>query len=142
MKGKLHRFTTEAPSTDAENAEYYVLGGQRVGASVAEELHAQGRDVYLIDDYLAESSIPGQQADPRDVRALDAADLSSDSTVLVATACDSQNLLLAQLVRTRFDAQRVVVRANSPDRIDLFPDAGHEPVCATTALTDALVDTI
>ena len=58
----------------------------------------------------------------------------------MATGSDSRNLLVAQLVRARFDVSDVVVLAHQPDRVGLFEAAGHDPVCATDALSAALVE--
>jgi len=61
-------------------------------------------------------------------------------TVVVATRSDGRNLRVANLLRARADVGRVLVLVNSPGRVEAFSEAGHEPVCATTALSKTLVD--
>jgi trk system potassium uptake protein TrkA len=61
---------------------------------------------------------------------------------VVATPFDARNLLVAGLVRTRFDVPRSVVLTNAPERVAAVSEAGHDPVRATAALSDALVDSV
>jgi len=134
--------STRSEQTGREAAELFVLGGEHVGAAVARRLRAHGHDVALVDAVHEPSDIPVQQGNPADVRTLGEAGVSSASTVVVATPCDSRNLLVAQLARAHFDVSRVVVLASVPDRCELLTAAGHEPVCATTALSTEIVDKI
>ena len=142
MRPKPNLSTREESSGEKAEAEYYVLGGGHVGASVAQRLQADGHAVSLVDESYDSSEIPGRKGDPANVRTLNEAGLSSASTVVVATHSDGRNLLIAQLARTRFDVSEVVVLANAPARLDILAEAGHEPVCVTTALSDTLVDTV
>jgi trk system potassium uptake protein TrkA len=139
--------TSNSTSTDdrpveGEESEYYVLGGGDLGVAVARRLRADGRRVCLVDESHDRSEAAWVQGDPADARTLEAAGVDATSTVVVATGSDSRNLLIAQVVRARFDVTDVVVLTNAPDRLETFTEAGHDPVCATAALSDALVETI
>ena len=142
MKLNLNRVTGGEPLDEGKEAEYYVLGGEHVGASVAQRLHAVGHSVTLVDETHDSDEIPGLRGDPGDVRALEEAGVSAASAVVVATPSDSRNLLTAHLVHARFDVSEIVVLVNTPDRYELFAEVGYEPVCATTALSDGLVDSL
>jgi trk system potassium uptake protein TrkA len=138
--------TRERPNGDVvagaadEQYDYYVLGGGHVGALLARGLRDAGNAVRLVDERHEVDDVSTVRGDPGTLATLAAADIHPDATVVVATRDDGRNLRLAQLVRTQFDVERVRVLANAPDRYDAFADAGHEPVCATTALSDALAD--
>lgn len=121
------------------SADIYVLGGAAVGAAVTRRLQEDGHAVALIDESYEASDIPVHSADPSDARVLAEVGLETASTVIVATTSDSRNLLIAQLVKTRFDTENTVVLVNEPTRIAAIDDGGHDPVCATTVLADALV---
>ncbi len=136
------RSTGDRSHERVEDAACYVLGGGHVGTAVARRLRTDDHDVCVVDESCDPSEPVGFQGDPTDVRALEAAGVAGASTVVVATPSDRRNLLVAQLVRVHFDVPRVVVLANVPDRRDLLAEAGHEPVCATSALSDALVDRV
>lgn len=132
--------TRTGSSTEEPTAGCFVLGGGHVGDAIARRLRAEGRSVSRVDETHDPDELPGVCGDPRDLSALEAAGVSEGATVVVAMAHDSQNLLVAQLVRAHFDVQSVHVLVNDPDQRWLFTSAGHEPVCATSAASDALVD--
>lgn len=125
-----------------DDVDHFVLGGGRVGETLAARLGAAGHAVAHVDETYDTTEIPGYRGDPAEVRTLRAAGLSPGSTVFVATPSDKRNLLIAQLVATTFESTRTLVLANARDRFELFADAGHEPVCATSALSAALVDSL
>lgn len=127
----------EKTSADGADSEYYVLGTGTLGIAVARQLAAAGQTVTLVG--AAVDDLPSIQGDPSAIELLAEAGLSDASTVVAATTDDGRNLLLAQLVRAHFDVADVFVVVHTPDRSDLIAEAGHEPICATTALADAVV---
>lgn len=139
MKLKPNLSTRSEPPHGVVEAEYYVLDGGQVGEAVAKRLSAEGYTTALVDESYNPSELPGRAGDPTDVRTLKEVGLSDESTIVVASQLDGRNLLIAQLVSANFDVSRVMVLANAPERYDLLAEAGHEPVCATTALSEALV---
>ncbi|WP_251342332.1 NAD-binding protein [Haloplanus halophilus] len=129
--------TTET-STDGTDADYYVLGDDHLGVEVARGLGAAGHAVTLVGGADVDD-VPSLQGDPSAVDVLCDSGMSETSTVVVATSDDGRNLLVAQLVSTRFDVADVFVVVHTPDRFDLVAEAGHRPICATTVLADAVV---
>ena len=125
---------------DTTDADVYVLGDGVVGAAVTRRFLDDDRSVIAIDASTEPEDVPAGRRDTIDLSALDDAGVDDASTVIVATSSDSRNLLAAQLIRRRFGVERVLVVANDPERVDAFVDAGHEPICATTALSNAIVD--
>ena len=130
------------PSSDGRESDYYVLGGGEVGVNVARQLQAAGQKVTVIDESYDCPTTPGERGDPTDLRTLSEAGIPETSTVVVATRSDRRNLLIAQLVRAHFDVSRIIVLVNDRDRFDAFLNADHELVCATTVLSDALVESV
>lgn len=120
--------STGAESTEP-GAEYVVLGGGHVGAKVTSHLRAAGHAVTVVDETHDPADSSGVRGDPTDRQTLERAGITDAATVVVAMPRDRQSLLVADV--------RVLVQ--SPDRCDLVADAGHEPICATTALSDAIV---
>lgn len=123
-----------------DDAEFYVLGGEHLGASIARRLQADGHSVNLVDETHDPADIPSRRGDPGALPVLEDAGVDEGSTVIVATSRDRQNLLVAQLVRAHFDVDDILVVVNAPDRYDLVAEAGHEPICVTTVLTDSVVE--
>ncbi|ESP88539.1 NAD-binding protein [Candidatus Halobonum tyrrellensis] len=131
----------DPPPADA-TADCHVLGGGGVGATAARRLRAAGHAVSVVDELHDPSETTGVRGDPADPRTLVEADVPEGATVVVATASDRRNLLIAQLVRAHLDAARIVVLVNDRGRLDAFAAADYETVCATTALSDGLVDVV
>jgi trk system potassium uptake protein TrkA len=127
---------------ETEPVTHHVLGEQHLATALARRLRAAGHGVGLIADTEEPPGIPVTRGDPSDIEVLEAAGVTAASTVVVATRSDRRNLLIAQLVTTRFDPERVLVLANAPSRLEPFAAAGHEPVCATTALSAALSENL
>jgi len=127
---------------DLREITHYVLGGAQAGTVIAEQLHASGHRVAIVDDTYESTVVPGVVGDPVDPGVLADAGVATASAVLVMTRSDRQNLLAAQLVRTRFDVPRIITLVHEPDRRSVFADAGHEPVCMTTILAETVVERI
>lgn len=127
-------------SDERAETAYYVLGEGDIGGTVADHLRAEGHAVTLVDVFREPADSSDVRGDLTAVEVLDEAGLEAAPTVIVATRSDRRNLLVAQLARVRLDALRVLVLVNSPSRIHPFAEAGHEPICTTTALSKALVD--
>lgn len=121
-----------------EDATHYILGDDHVGIAIAEQLQENGHRVATVSESHKSSDCHGFVGDPSAIDFLSEAGVGAASTVIVATRSDRRNLLIAQLVRARFDIPRVVTFVNDPDRLPLFADAGHEPFCVTTALSEAV----
>ena len=123
---------------DPAGAEYVVLGGGQLGASIVGRLRAAGHAARLVDGNQDTTDVPGVTGDPSDRRVLEEAGLSADATVVVATPRDRRNLLIAQIVRTQFEVDDVLVLVNAPDRQELVAETGHEPLCVTRVLSEAV----
>jgi Trk K+ transport system NAD-binding subunit len=128
----------ENAETFTDETDYFVLGGGQLGVAVARQLDATGHAVTVVGTADVDD-LPSLAGDPSTLDVLSDAGMSDRSTVVVASPSDSRNLLVAQLVRTRFDVDAVYVVVHTPDRFDIVAEAGHEPICATSVLADAVV---
>jgi trk system potassium uptake protein TrkA len=126
-------------SADA-TAEYVVLGAGGVGVSIANGLRAAGHTVRLVGEQQSSTGLPGVAGAPDDRRVLERAGLTERSTVVVATPRDRRNLLVAGLVRSRFEVADCLVLVNAPDRMDAVAAADLEGFCVTSELSAAVVD--
>lgn len=129
-------------SDETRRATHYVLGGADVAIAIAEQLQAAGHRVAIVDDSYESGDIPGFTGDPAAVDVLVESGVETASTVIVVTGSDRRNFLVSQLVRSRFDVERVVAFVNAPDRIPLFADAGHDSFCVTTAIAETFGETV
>lgn len=121
-----------------QHPQYYVLGGGDLGVSMTRQLQEDGYAASFVDELPTPAAIQSYHGDPGDAAVLAAAGIDESSVVIVLTPKDSRNLLIAQLVRTRFGVADVFVLVNRPERYDLVADIGYEPICATTPLSETL----
>ncbi|WP_269782701.1 NAD-binding protein [Halobacterium wangiae] len=124
------------------NDPVFVVGGGPVGRDVADRLTADGQTVTFVDrspptDPPPEQSVHGvEEVCSAVLRDLELGDVT---TALVLEPEDATNLLLAQCLRTQFDVERVIVRVNDPDRLDVFENVDVETVDATAVLGTEIV---
>ncbi|MFW5919473.1 MAG: NAD-binding protein [Halanaeroarchaeum sp.] len=117
--------------------ETFVVGGGHLGHDIARRLVAKGRSVTVIGSTPMADPPPNlevEHVDVLDETALLPIGLSDDPTVLAVTGSDSTNLLVAQLARVTYDAERVLVRVNDPRRASAFHALGVEVVNASATL--------
>lgn len=134
--------TTDDPPSSSTEFSHFVLGDDHVSMAIAEQLHEDGHRVVIVNESYDQHHIPGITGDPSDITVLNDSGVAAASTVIVAASTDSRTLLIAQLVRAHFDVPRVITIVSDPDRLPLFESAGHEPFCATSALTTTLLDSV
>lgn len=134
------RPTDSDPSAPVARPTHVVLGGGHVGLAIAERLQTDGHAVVVVDEAYDAADVPGVAGSPTDVDVLTESGLETASTAIVATRSDAKNLLVAQLARTQFDVPRIVVLVHDPGRLAPLAEAGHEPVCATAALSETITE--
>ena len=127
---------TETQPTDTEmpgEPTHVVLGDARSDV-IARRLRADGHTTAVV------SGTHEQRDGVTDPETLADAGVGDATTVIVATRSDSRNLLVAQLVRAHFDVPRLLVLVNDPDRTTALAEAGHEPVCVASAVSESVVE--
>ncbi|MFB6126837.1 MAG: NAD-binding protein [Halolamina sp.] len=125
-------------SADGGDPTHVVVGADSISTAVAEQLRTSAYDAAVV-----EVSDEGERLDSASTTdALSGTPLPAAETVVVATRSDARNMLLGQAIRTKYPVSRVVVLVNDPDCAESFDDAGFETVCATTTLTEELVEAV
>jgi Trk K+ transport system NAD-binding subunit len=77
-------------------------------------------------------------ADGTDTDNLRAAGVENAKIVVAATGDDDVNLLVVQLVSSKFDVDEVIARANNPDNVEAFEELGVRTVSSTLATATAI----
>ncbi|OVE83073.1 cation:proton antiporter domain-containing protein [Natronolimnobius baerhuensis] len=107
-----------------------IIGGGRVGLSLAERLEQDGENVQLIDtdsdavETARKRGLRALEGDGTDARILEQAGADEAKTVIAVTPDDDVNLLVCQLAKTTFDVDTVAARVNQPDNVDAFESLG------------------
>lgn len=136
------RHTTD-PTRRRTDGTTVVVGGGLAGREAASLLAAEGATVEHVTttpvaDAGAEHTV--HVVDAIDAATLAAVGLDDADTVVVLGADDARNFLVAQLARSRFGADRVVVRVSDPDCRQLYERLGVETLDATDAIARTAVE--
>ncbi|SEQ88783.1 cation:proton antiporter domain-containing protein [Natrinema salaciae] len=121
-----------------------IIGGGRVGRSLADRLEARGENVVLIEEEravleeLRNDGFTAREGDGTDVEVLREAGAENARTVVAATGDDDANLLVAQLAKSNFDVENVIVRANNPSNASAFENLGVETISAAESTAWAI----
>ena len=111
---------------DVQPMKTIIVGGGRVGRTLATRLENRGENVVLIDrdpDVVESLQTNGHQAvvgDGTDADFLRKHGAENAKIVVAATAVDDTNLLASQLARSKFGVESVIARVNDPDNVDAF----------------------
>jgi len=111
---------------DVQPMKTIIVGGGRVGRTLATRLENRGENVVLIDrdpEVVESLQANGRQAvvgDGTDADFLRKHGAEDAKIVVAATAVDDTNLLVSQLARSKFGVETVIARVNDPDNVDAF----------------------
>jgi len=116
-----------------------IVGGGKVGRSLAERLESRGENVVLIEKHedvaerARDDGFTVYIGDGTDTDLLRSAGAENAKVVVAATGNDDANLLVSQLVSSKFDPESVIARANDPGNVDAFEELGVRTVSSTLA---------
>lgn len=116
-----------------------IAGGGRVGLALAERLEDRGENIVIVEpdpdtvEAAREAGYTVHTGDATDTATLVDAGIENAKIVVAATGDDNDNLLIAQLARSKFDVDRVLSRVNRPENVDAFDALDVEAVSASLA---------
>ncbi|QIB75907.1 NAD(P)-binding domain-containing protein [Halogeometricum borinquense] len=121
-----------------------VIGGGKVGRTLAERLEDRGENVVLIEqdpEIIETARNEGHtvhQGDGTDTDVLRSAGAGNAKIVVAATGDDDVNLLVSQLANSKFDPETIIARANNPDNVDAFEELGVRTISSVLATAQAI----
>lgn len=122
-----------------------VVGGGYVGRTVATHLSDE-YDVTFVSrnqqaaERTARDGVTAHHVEDVDANTLGEVDAEDASLAVVASAEDGVNFLVAQLLRTRFGVENVVIRVDDREKLDSFDDLDVETVCVPDLLVEEVSD--
>jgi trk system potassium uptake protein len=123
-----------------------VIGCGRVGSAVAKSLLSDGWEVTAVDgneDALLRLG-PAWKGGfvlghGMDTAVLEDAGIAEADAAVVSTNGDNTNLVIAQVLKKRYEIPEVVVRILDPRRADFYSDRGMHTICPTQTAISELV---
>jgi trk system potassium uptake protein len=126
-----------------------VMGSGRVGARVASILDQHGHRITVIDTNPDSLRRLGQKyggdtiiGTGIDEDVLRRAGIEDADVFIAVTNGDNRNIMAAQVARTIFNIEHVIVRIYDPVREDTYRRLGLRTVCPTTTISAMIIDQI
>lgn len=126
-----------------------IIGADETARVLAERLVAAGETISVIDsdiDNCAKAQLIKEVSvfcdDATDVDVLKRAGVGEAKAIIVATESDKVNLLVSQVIKSKFGEKRLVARANTTSNFTAFTELGLEtmsPVHGTAAILENMV---
>ena len=123
-----------------------VVGGGKVGASVARTLRGLGHEIVLVEQARALQRLEEEfqhraiHGDATEMFILERAGLGRPPDMVVAvTGDDEDNIVICQLAKEKYGVERVIARVNDPRNQPHFDLLGISPTVTATSMVLALV---
>ncbi len=124
-----------------------IVGGGKVGFSLSEILLGMGHEVMLVErrperynflkERLEESVIYG---DGTEIYVLEQSGIERADVVVAVTGDDEDNIIVSQLAKEKYGAQKVIARVNNPRNQGTFDLLGIHTTVSSTAAILSLIE--
>ncbi|WP_418284322.1 cation:proton antiporter [Halorubrum sp. DTA46] len=125
---------------DVQPMKTIIVGGGRVGRTLAKRLENRGENVVILDrDPEAVEALQGEElqavvGDGTDANALAKNGAENAKMLIAATPDDDANLLISQLATSKFGIETVIARVNDPDNVDAFETLDVRAIDVSSAM--------
>jgi trk system potassium uptake protein TrkA len=125
-----------------------VVGGGKVGSTVARTLLKRGHEVTLVEQRLDRYEMLEQEfehqvqvGDATEMPVLERAGIARPADIVIAvTGDDEDNLVIGQLAREKYGVERVIARVNDPRNQALFDLVGIPQTVSATQMVLGLIE--
>lgn len=143
--GPTARLTSVIGSGTDTGRRALVVGGGHIGRTVASDISDTYDVTFLsramqVIERAERDGVVAHHVDKIESSTLDEVDARNASLAIVASEDDGTNLLVAQLLRTRFDVETVVIRVNDRDKLDSVDELDVETVCVPDLLVGEVAE--
>jgi NhaP-type Na+/H+ or K+/H+ antiporter len=142
FEGGLARYIAEY--LDVIPMRVIIVGGGTVGRALTDRLQDRGENVVMVEENEAvvedarNEGYTVEMGDGTDMEVLRGAGAENAKTIVAATPNDDSNLLVSQLVKSKFDTEKVIARVNDPDNVEAFEELGVNTIDSAMATAWAI----
>ncbi|WP_330630834.1 cation:proton antiporter domain-containing protein [Halocatena halophila] len=121
-----------------------IVGGGRVGQSLAERLEQRQENVIMVEadqetvEAARNAGFTVYHGDGTDTNVLQSVGGDTARVVAAATGDDDTNLLVSQLADSKFNTERVIARVNRPGNAPAFEELGVESIPVDAAIAQSI----
>lgn len=130
---------------DKRNFHALIIGCGRLGSSIANSLSDESKDVTVMDidknSFRKLSSTFGGLfivGNAMDIDSLKEVRIDEDTVVIIVTNKDNTNIMIAELIRTYFDAREIIARLYDPERSSVYEEFGISTICPVNLMKDEI----
>ncbi|MWV65832.1 potassium transporter [Halorubrum sp. JWXQ-INN 858] len=129
---------------DVQPMQTMIIGGGRVGRTLATRLEKRGENVVVLDrdsetvEELRSDGFRAELGDGTDTRTLEKHGAERTKLVVAGTAVDDTNLLISQLAKNKFGVETVIARVNDPDNVAAFDALDVRAIDVSSAMAWSL----
>jgi trk system potassium uptake protein TrkA len=124
-----------------------IAGGGKVGWNLARELIVRDNEVTLIEANHERFRVIEEElehavqfGDASELWVLERAGIQRADLVVAVTGDDEDNILICQMAKEKYGAQRIVARVNNPRNLPTFKLLGIQPAVSATDLILRLIE--
>jgi trk system potassium uptake protein TrkA len=124
-----------------------IAGAGKVGWNLARELIGRDQEVTLIESDHAKYRVVAQElahaiqyGDATELWVLERAGIQRADLMIAVTGDDEDNMLICQMAKEKYGAQRIVARVNNPRNLQHFRLLGVQPAVSATDLILRLIE--
>ena len=124
-----------------------IVGAGKVGLNLARELLGRGNEVTVIERHQRRYAAAEEElehavhyGDGSELWVLERAGIERADMVIAVTGDDEDNILICQVAREKYGAERIIARCNNPRNLQHFELLGVKPAVSATDLILRLIE--
>lgn len=124
-----------------------VIGCGKIGVKFAKKMSSLNNDVTIIDKEKELTKKISKEFDGRvinglefDKTVLESANVKEADCIVVSTASDNTNIMVAQVLNKIFGVKNIIICLQNPSLAKIYEDSSFKIICPTNIITDKIIE--